>query len=101
MAIEISDHDKAVDFYRNVLGMEKTKSEKGETYLKCGPMNFCVGEGEGRTFFEFKVDSVPEARKLLEDNGCKVTQVYNEKSVMIADPYGFRFHIWEEGAFPE
>jgi predicted enzyme related to lactoylglutathione lyase len=50
----------------------------------------------GFIFFEFKVDDVKGAKEKLEKEGCKVTQTYSEKSVMIADPYGMRFHIWQD-----
>jgi hypothetical protein len=42
---------------------------------------------EGFTFFEYKVEDVSAAKELLEKEGCKVTQVYSEKSLMFADPY--------------
>ena len=35
-----------------------------------------------------------QAKAELEKEGCKVTQVYSEKSIMIADPFGMKFHIW-------
>ena len=48
----------------------------------------------GFTFFEFKVDDVKAARAELGKEGCKVTQEYSDKSIMIVDPYGMKFHIW-------
>lgn len=97
IAIQVKNYDKAVDFYKRILGMEDSEVKSNETYLIKDGINFCIEDNPGgHTFFEYKVDSVKKARKLLESEGCRVTQVYSEKSVMIADPYGMRFHIWEE-----
>ena len=98
IAIQVKDHKKAVDFYQNVLGMKFTEENGNDTYLKSDPINFIYENGgkPGKVFFEFKVSSVKKARTLLEKNGCKVTQVYSEKSLMISDPYGMNFHIWED-----
>lgn len=97
IAIQVKNYDKAVDFYKRVLGMEESEIKSSETYLLKDGINFCIEDNpDGNTFFEFKVEKVKAARKLLEGEGCRVTQVYSEKSIMIADPYGMRFHIWEE-----
>jgi catechol 2,3-dioxygenase-like lactoylglutathione lyase family enzyme len=101
VAVQVKDYDKAIDFYKRVIGMEFIEQKGKDTYLKSGPMCFVfenVPEGKS-VFFEFKVDSVNEARDLLEKEGCRVTQVFSEKSMMFADPYGMNFHVWEEGAF--
>jgi catechol 2,3-dioxygenase-like lactoylglutathione lyase family enzyme len=99
IAINVKDRDKAADFYGRVLGMEYIEEKHGDKVLSVGPLTFYVSDGQpGQTFFEFKVDNVSEARKLLEEEGCKVTHEYSEKSVMVSDPYGMNFHIWEDGA---
>jgi predicted enzyme related to lactoylglutathione lyase len=103
IAVPVKENSKAIDFYKRVLGMELTESKGNDTYMKLGFMNFVFeNDPEGafkQVFFEFKVEDVKEAVDLLEFEGCKVLQVFNEKSIMIMDPYGMRFHIWEEGAF--
>ncbi|HRI85863.1 MAG TPA: VOC family protein [Ignavibacteria bacterium] len=97
IAVQVRDYVKAADFYENVLGMQKVKHSEAETHFIKDGINFYMENSEsGFTFFEFKVESVADAQELLEREGCKVTQVYNEKSKMIADPYGMRFHIWED-----
>ena len=99
IAINVKDRDKAGDFYKRVLGMEFVEEKRGDLNFKAGPLNLYFAEGQpGQTFFEFKVDSVKEARALLESEGCKITREYSDKNVMVSDPYGFNFHIWEEGA---
>jgi len=100
IAVQVKDNDKAVDFYQRVLGMNFIEQKGNDTYLKSGPINFCfenAPEGAHKAvFFEFKTDSINEARELLEKEGCKVSEVYGEKSMMFFDPYGMRFHVWEE-----
>jgi len=103
IAVQVKNYDKAVDFYQRVLGMEFVEKEGNDTYLQSGPINFCIENApqgaHSVVFFEYKVFNVNEARKLLEREGCIVTEIYNEKSMMFIDPYGMRFHVWEEGAF--
>lgn len=97
IAIQVKNYEKAKGFYENVLGMKMEKTSDKETHFIKDGMNFYMENSEGGcTFFEFKVDNVAEALKILEGEGCKITQVYSEKSKMIADPYGMRFHIWED-----
>lgn len=97
IAIQIKNYEKALGFYENILGMEISETKPDETYFKKDGINFCMENSDaGFVFFEFKVDSVKEATELLENEGCRVTQVYSEKSIMIADPYGMKFHIWED-----
>lgn len=97
IAFQVKDYENAIEFYEKVIGMEVIKSSEQETNFKCGPINFYVENSPTQfTFFEFKVDNVEVARKKLEEEGCKITQVYSDKSIIIADPYGMRFHIWQE-----
>jgi catechol 2,3-dioxygenase-like lactoylglutathione lyase family enzyme len=98
IAVQVKNYDKAIDFYKRVMGMELVEVKGNDTYLKSGPLCFVfenVPEGKS-VFFEFKVNNVKNARELLEKEGCKVTQVYNEKSMMFSDPFGMNFHVWED-----
>jgi hypothetical protein len=85
--------------------MEFKSARGNDTYLNKDGINFVFENNPGSAFnavyFEFKVESVEMSRMELVSEGCVVTQVFSDKSVMIQDPYGMRFHIWEDGAFPE
>ena len=95
IAFQVKDYDNAKEFYEKVLGMEIISTSENETHFKKGNMNFYMERSDsGSTFFEFKVDDVKAARAELEKEGCKVTQEYSDKSIMIADPFGMKFHIW-------
>jgi catechol 2,3-dioxygenase-like lactoylglutathione lyase family enzyme len=98
IARQVKDHKKAINFYRYVLGMKFIEEDGNDTYLNSDPINFVYENGgkPGRVFFEFEVASVKKAIALLKKNGCKVTQVYSGKSVMISDPFGMNFHILEK-----
>ncbi len=97
IVFQVKNYEKAKEFYEKVIGMEVIESSDQETNFKCGPINFYVENKPTHfTFFEFKVNNVEEAKKKLEVEGCKVTQIYSDKSIMIADPYGMRFHIWQD-----
>lgn len=56
-AVQVKDYQKAIEFYRQVLGMEFIESKGNDTYLKYGPVNFVfenapVGAHKA-VFFEF------------------------------------------------
>lgn len=103
IAIHVQDYEKAVDFYKRVLGMDFIDAKGNDTYLNKDGINFVFEKAgkAGMVFFEFMTDNLTEARAALEKEGCKVTQQYNEHSMMFSDPFGMNFHVWEDGAFPE
>ncbi|HRE40342.1 MAG TPA: VOC family protein [Ignavibacteria bacterium] len=98
IAIQVKDHSKATEFYKNILGMEFKEEKGNDVYLNKDGINFVYENGgkPGTVFFEFSTDDIKEAQRELEENGCKMTQEFSEKSKMFSDPYGMNFHIWEE-----
>ena len=97
IAFQVKDYNNAKEFYEKILGMEVVSSSDTETHFKKGGINFYMEASDsGEFFFEFKVEDVSAAREELEEEDCKVTHVYSEKSIMIEDPYGMRFHVWSE-----
>ncbi len=60
-------------------------------------MNFFIsGTEKKEIFFEFKVEKAAEAKKLLEEKGCKILNVYSEKSFLVSDPFGLNYHVFQE-----
>lgn len=97
IAFQVKHYKKAKEFYEKIIGMEVVSSSEEETHFKKDGINFYAESSEkGNTFFEFRVDDIAGAKKLLEEEGCRITHVYSERSMMIADPYGMCFHIWQE-----
>ncbi|WP_047983030.1 DUF899 family protein [Ornithinibacillus californiensis] len=96
IAIQVSNQPEAVNFYTNILGMTPVWSNDSETKLTFGGHNFYMEKSEeNKVFFEFAVKDFEIAKDLLLTNGCVITQEFGEKSVMMSDPYGLHFHIFE------
>ena len=108
VAVEVNNYEGACEFYENVLGMKALKRHPVESHFQAegisGEMNFFVsqvknenpGSGTKDIFFEFRVESASEAKALLEEKGCKILNVYSEKSFLTEDPFGLRYHIFQE-----
>ena len=96
VAIGVTDYEDAILFYQTVFGMKVEKTFENETMLSMSGTNFFIEKAESNTvFFEFAVDNVESAKRILLENGCKITKEYNEKSLMIIDPFGMSFHLFE------
>ncbi|MCU9614893.1 DUF899 family protein [Caldibacillus lycopersici] len=97
VAIQVTNQPEAVAFYTNIIGMKEVFSNDSETKLTFGGQNFYIEENEGNNvFFEFAVKDFPYAKEQLVANGCTVTNVFSEKSIMMADPFGLHFHVFEQ-----
>src|SRR5690349_906405 len=67
IAIQVKDLKKATEFYKDVMGMEVLKQDDGEAEIRCGSMVFHAESSEqGKTFFDFKVSDLEEAKDCLE-----------------------------------
>ena len=97
IAIQVQDYEEALDFYENILGFRFIETYEDETKFAVGNVNFFIEDEpeEFNTFFEFAVDSIQAVKHKLLNEGCKITQVYSDKSLMIEDPYGLKFHLFE------
>ncbi|MBN8571870.1 MAG: VOC family protein [Ignavibacteria bacterium] len=97
IALQVRDFDKAVEFYKNILGFDLIKKYQKEAHFKKGKTNFFVEKQKpGRVILEFKVEDFDEAKALLEKQGCTIVMLYNKKSALFLDPYGVTFHIFQE-----
>jgi catechol 2,3-dioxygenase-like lactoylglutathione lyase family enzyme len=101
IAYQVRDYDKAVNFYKEVMGFELMKYTEQESKFKAGNTYFFVEkneEGGVAVFFEFVTDDIEAAKAKLLSEGCKITSSYSDKSHMFSDPYGMNFHVYERGA---
>ncbi len=97
ISVQVNSYDKALEFYQNILGMKLLKNSEGEAELEIGGMTFHIERSpQGHIFFEFKVENVESVRQKLLKEGCRATATHIQKSYLITDPYGMRFHIFEE-----
>jgi catechol 2,3-dioxygenase-like lactoylglutathione lyase family enzyme len=111
VAIQVRDRHRAVAFYREILGFELLEDGATESMMRKGPITFFMegidgpppGENAGTsstagtTFWEFEVVDFAAAHRRLLDAGCRETKRYAPTSVMVADPYGLRFHLFQTG----
>jgi predicted dithiol-disulfide oxidoreductase (DUF899 family)/predicted enzyme related to lactoylglutathione lyase len=96
VAVGVTNYQEAIKFYQTIFGMKVEKTFENETLLSMSGTNFFIEKGESNpVFFEFAVEEVESAKRILLENGCKITKEYNEKSLMITDPFGMRFHLFE------
>jgi predicted dithiol-disulfide oxidoreductase (DUF899 family)/predicted enzyme related to lactoylglutathione lyase len=96
IAVQVKDFERASNFYQNILGMRLEQKGEQESKFSFGNNYFYIEDSDkGSIFFEFAVDDFHHAIEMLLDQGCFVTKEYHEKSVMIADPFGLKFHLFE------
>lgn len=96
IAQAVTDYEKAIPFYRDILGMKIEQTFENETKFSMSGTNFYLeNSSQDNVFFEFSVENFEAAKELLLENGCIITKVFSEKSVMVADPYGMKFHVFE------
>lgn len=98
IAIQVHDYENARQFYEQTLGMELVEMNEKETKFTLNGTNFYIEKSEDakqKIFFEFAVDDVDSIKDSLLHQGCSITKKYNEKSLMIEDPYGMNFHLFE------
>jgi len=103
VAVEVNDYERACEYYESVLGMTPVKKHPVESHFQSpgtkSEMNFFVSEKKNKTgniYFEFKTDNAEEAKKLLEEKGCKILNIYSEKSFLVEDPFGLKYHVFQE-----
>ncbi|MBU9711779.1 DUF899 family protein [Evansella tamaricis] len=100
VAVQVKDYANAITFYNKIIGMRLDSTTPVESKFSINGRNFYIENadanvGEGKVFFEFAVDDFAAAKKLLVQEGCTITKEYHEKSVMLKDPYGLRYHLFE------
>jgi predicted dithiol-disulfide oxidoreductase (DUF899 family)/predicted enzyme related to lactoylglutathione lyase len=96
VAIQVKDYARAIHFYENIIGMKFERNYDNETKFSMGGIQFFIENSEGdAVFFEFAVDDFHHAIEMLLDQGCQITKEYHEKSVMIKDSFGLKFHLFE------
>jgi predicted dithiol-disulfide oxidoreductase (DUF899 family)/predicted enzyme related to lactoylglutathione lyase len=96
IAVQVKDFERASSFYQNIIGMRLDQKGDAESKFSFGNHHFYVEDSDkGSVFFELAVDDFHHAIEILLDQGCMITNEHHEKSVMIADPFGLNFHLFE------
>ncbi|WP_349410113.1 DUF899 family protein [Pseudalkalibacillus sp. SCS-8] len=96
VAVQVNDYSEAVDFYKNVIGMKVEKTYDSETKMSMNGTNLFIEKSKGNdVFFEFSTDDFENMKSRLLENGCKITEEHSSTSIMVKDPYGLNFHLFE------
>ncbi|RDI41900.1 DUF899 family protein [Falsibacillus pallidus] len=96
VAIGVKDYQKAVEFYRGTIGMRLVKNGEKEAQFFFNGTNFYIENNPSeKVFFELAVNDFETAKAELDAAGCIVTKEYSPKSIMVQDPYGMNFHLYE------
>jgi catechol 2,3-dioxygenase-like lactoylglutathione lyase family enzyme len=101
VAIDTKDYERAIAFYRNVLGWQVIEETTNETQFKKGDATFFIANDAGSaytTYFEYEVDDIEVAVNLLKTEGCALWPSGKPQSYMVKDPYGTHFHVYQKGA---
>jgi predicted dithiol-disulfide oxidoreductase (DUF899 family)/predicted enzyme related to lactoylglutathione lyase len=96
VAIQVKDYEKAIHFYENIIGMKMERSFQNETKFSIAGLNFFIENSDGENvFFELAVDDFDGAKNTLIEKGCTITKEFHDKSIMVSDPFGMKFHLFE------
>lgn len=97
IAIQVNHYEEALDFYKNVMNMEIKKTSKHEAEFKSGELTIFIEDNpKNEVLLEFRVEDIEMAKQDLMRAGCEITQEYGDKSILIKDPYGMNFHLFQE-----
>lgn len=96
IAIGVKDYENALAFYKEVIGMKVEQIFENETKLTMSGTTFFIENNPANNIhFEFAVEDIEAAKNLLLEKGCQITKEHSSKSVMIEDPFGLKFHLFE------
>ena len=98
IAVGVRDYENALEFYTKVLGLSLSKKQDHEAELDGNGVTLHLenNNAEQHTWLEFRVEDVELLKTRLEAAGCVLQRTHLQKSYLVIDPYGMRFHIWED-----
>ncbi|TMW72801.1 DUF899 domain-containing protein [Alteribacter natronophilus] len=97
VAVQIREPENAARFYEHVLGMTLIQDKPGEIVFQSGSTTFYMEKKEGdAVYFEFAAADTGKMKQRLVENGCEIEKTYSDTSMLVKDPYGLRFHLFEK-----
>jgi catechol 2,3-dioxygenase-like lactoylglutathione lyase family enzyme len=103
VCLSTPEHDRAVDFYRNVLGLAVKQSSSDSVELSADPYRLYIDRSDSHgnqslgMVLELSVPDLEAARTELEKAGCTVVRWEGKgKDCYVRDPFGVVFNLWEE-----
>jgi len=97
LAIHLPDLDKAEHFYSDALGLKLVSKTKKYLEYDTGAFLLYVNKGPKKMppIPSFSVASARQARKLLQESGCKIIDD-RKGSFYFKDPFGIVYDVIEE-----
>ena len=97
ISIQVNHYKEAIAFYKDVMKMEIKKTDTHETEFQTGDLTlFIEDQPNNSVLLEFRVENIEMAKEELINSGCQITHEYRDKSVLIKDPYGMTFHLFQD-----
>ena len=98
IAIHVADLARAEAFYGKVLGFRLVRRTLDQLEFDTGELRLYVNRDTSKPISyipSFDVEDYHEARRFLEDAGCKVRFAGEQPVPYFEDPFGFVFDIIE------
>ena len=100
IAIVVQDLENAVSFYKDTIGMTLEDISEKEARLSFGGKRFYLEEAEKsadveNVFFEFSTKDFSDRLSELSKLGCTIVHEFSPTSVLLKDPFGMKFHLFE------
>lgn len=100
IALVVQNMNEAVFFYKNSFGMAVENVSENEAQVNFGGHRFYLKRADkdediGHVFFELATEDFSERLSELLNLGCTVINEFGPTSVLIKDPFGMKFHLFE------
>ncbi|MFW9854153.1 MAG: VOC family protein [Candidatus Thorarchaeota archaeon] len=93
IALQVSDLESLIDFFRNILRQEVTKQKQDTYKVKTKGYNLYLTSGsEFSIIMEVLVDDIEKTKEECLDSGCKVVR-WGDGDYWLKHPLGFTFNL--------
>ncbi len=98
VCLQLPDPNQAVEFYKNVMGLEVVGQEGKAIELQAGHLRLFFDQGASMgPILEVLVPNVEKAKEELLQAGCEVVRWEGKGGCCyMRDPFGFVFNLYEE-----
>jgi catechol 2,3-dioxygenase-like lactoylglutathione lyase family enzyme len=99
-ALQTPNTDTAIEFYKNVMGLELVESIANTIELRAGQFRFFIDQGPAMgPIMEYVVQDLDAAKEVLLGAGCQIVRWDGKgNSCYMKDPFGLLFNVFEETA---
>lgn len=104
VALWVIRYPEAFRFYSEVLGLEVIQSSQKGAEFRWNGLSLFIEEdrgltprGKGNFHLEFEAEDFEQSLRMLQEEGCIIAESYGPQSVLLADPFGMYFHLYQKG----